>query len=224
MNPSDALLPAHPATKRRWLWILLALLLVPVLGLGLLAAGLASLFHSSSDARALRVEWARTCGIEGRKQVGVRLGSVTLAAARAGLSCSRLDPEARAALQAVRGIELSVSEVTSGTKRPDVVALLAAADKVLSARGWERVVGVLDGHQMVGVYWSAESASASRMRGLVVVFDGQHLVLACVKADLRPLQECLENQGSRHDTDSGISLSLCEPWQTPMRRSLAAWL
>ena len=229
MHPPVALSTMFSATKRRWLRVGLVVLLLLVVGLGALALGVASLFRLSSDARAVQSDWARATGCEGRKQVGVSLGSITLAAARAGLSLGRLEPEARAAVRAVRSVELGVWERSSASQHPGGLALLAAADKVLRSRGWERVVAVQDGQQTFGVYWSARSGIGNRMESFVVVLNRRHMVLAHVQADLRPLLQCLQNRAVTPHTNkphshSPLQLSSCEPWQIPLRPWLATWL
>lgn len=170
------------------------LLLVPLVGLGILVAGVASCFRLSSDTRALRRELTQASGAEWRQQIGLNIGSVTLGLVRAGLSFVELDAEARAAVHAVRGAEVGVYELATESKRPDGAAMLAAADGVMNARGWTRVVGVLDGRQLVGVYMPAELKSARRVKACVVVLDGRQMVVVSARADLEPLLECLRRQ------------------------------
>jgi hypothetical protein len=174
------------------------LVLIPLVALGGLAVGVASYFHLSSDARALRSELTRARGAEWRQQIGLNIGGVTLGVVRAGLSFVPIDSEARAALRTVRGVEVGIYELASGSKRPDRAAMLGVADGVMSARGWERVVSVLDGEQLVGVYLPAEMTSARRMKCCVMVLDGRQMVVVSARADLEPLMECLRNQTGLH--------------------------
>ncbi|MFO1513363.1 MAG: hypothetical protein U1F83_10695, partial [Verrucomicrobiota bacterium] len=62
------------------------------------------------------------------------------------------------------------------------------------ARGWERVVGVLDGEDLVGVYVPGKAISAEQLRCCIVVFDGRQMVLVSARANVEPLLECLRNQ------------------------------
>jgi hypothetical protein len=172
--------------------------LIPLLTLGGLALGVASYFHLSSDTRALRSELTRASGAEWQQQIGLSVGNVTLGLVRAGLSWTPIEPEARAALRTVRGVEVGVYELAAGTERPDRTAMLAAADSVMNARGWERVVGVLDGGQLVGVYLPAEMGSPQRVKACVVVLDGKQLVVVSARANLEPLLECLRRQHDWH--------------------------
>ena len=112
-----------------------------------------------------------------------------LSAVRAGLSFVKLDAGARAALQSVRGAEVGVYQLPSGAKPPDRAAMLAAADAAMAGRGWDRVVGVMDGRDLVAVYLPDEIASARRMKCCVMVFDGREMVVVSARANLEPLLE-----------------------------------
>ncbi len=184
----------RPRAKRTWLWVGLALLLIPLVGLGILVLGVASCFHLSSDTRALRGELVRASGAEWRQQIGLSVGSLPLGLVRAGLSFVPLEPEARAALRTVRGAEVGIYELASESARLDRSAMLTAADGVMRKRGWERAVGVLDGGQMVGVYLPADLSTARRVKACVVVLDERQLVVVSAHANLEPLLECLRNQ------------------------------
>ena len=201
MNPPPApLVPPliRPRAKRFWNRAVLAVTLIPFVVLAVLAVGVISYFHLSSDTRMLRSELTRASGAEWRQQIGLNIGSVTLGLARAGLSFAPLDPEARVALRAVRGVEVGIYQLASGSKRPDRTAMLNAADGVMRTRGWERVVGVLDHDQLVGVYLPAKITSARRMKACVMVLDGHQMVVVSARADLEPLLECLRNQTDWH--------------------------
>lgn len=183
-----------PPTKRPWFWVGLALLLFPFVALGVIVLGVASYLHLSSDTRALRNGLMKASGVEWRQHIGLNIGSMTLGVIRAGLSLAPLDAQARAAVQTVRGVEVGIYELPPGTKPPDCAAMLAVADTVLNARGWERVVGVLDGEELVSVYVPGEAIAARRMKCCVLVLDGRQMVVVSARADFEPLWECLCNQ------------------------------
>lgn len=181
-------LTSHPpaarrSTRRLWLWGLLA---TPLLLLILLAAGVANCFRLNSDARALRNELIKSSGIEWRQQIALNAGTLTLGAVRAGLSCARLDPAAHAALQSVRTAGVGVYQLPAGTPPPDRAAMLAAADSAMTARGWERAVGVMDGRDLVTVYLP-KKVSVHRLKCCVMVFDGKEMVLVSAQGNLEPL-------------------------------------
>lgn len=197
MNPPTPPPPIPSRAHRGWLWFGLAVILIPLIPLGGLALGVASYFHLSSDTRALRNELTRTSGAKWRQQMALNIGSMTLGAVRGGLAFAKLDPKAQEVLRAVRGVEgveVGVYELTSESSAPDRAAMLAVAENVMSARGWERAVGVLDRDQMVGVFLPAAISSMSRMKCCVVVANDRQLVVVSARADLKPLLEFLRTQ------------------------------
>lgn len=211
-------------SKRPWLWAMVAVSLTPVVALAVLAAGVASCFRSGSEVRALRRELAKVGGPDGRKQVSLSAGRVVLSAIRAGLSFAPLEPEVRAALRAVRSVDLSVWDVACGINGLESADFLAAADNALCARGWERVVGVMDGNQTVGVYLSTRNDASSRMNGCVVVLDGQQIVIACVRADLAPLLIHVRNMNRWHEKLPRASAHHAGTLQHPPPPSALGWL
>ncbi len=184
MNPSSRPPVTRRSVRRLWLWGLLA---APLLLLVLLAAGVASCFRLGSDARTLRNELIKSSGVEWRQQIALNAGRLTLGAVRAGPSCARLDPGARAALQSIRTAGVGVYQLPSGMPPPDRAAMLAAADSAMTARGWERVVGVMDGQDLVTVYLPEKNVSVHRLKCCVMVFDGEEMVLVSAQGNLEPL-------------------------------------
>jgi hypothetical protein len=184
MNPSPVPPVVRPPAKRLWLrGILVVLLLLPVV----IAVEAVSCFHLSADTKALRNSLIKSSGVEWRQQIALNAGGLTLSAVRAGLSFVNLDAGARAALQAVRGTEVGIYQLPSGAKPPDRAAMLAAADAIMTARGWDRVVGVMDGGDLVAMYLPDKTASTRRMKCCLMVFDGQEMVVVSARANLEPL-------------------------------------
>jgi hypothetical protein len=183
MNPTSPPPATRRSARRLWLWGLLA---TPLLLLLLVGAGVASFFCLGADTRALRNGLMKSSGVEWRQQIALNAGLLTLGAVRAGLSCARLDPGARAALQSVRSAEVGVYQLASGTPSPDRVAMLAASDSAMTVRGWERVVEVMDGHNLVAVYLPGKNISIHRLRCCVLVFDGKEMVLVRVQGNPEP--------------------------------------
>lgn len=149
MNSPSPRPTTHPLTRRFWFWVLLT---TPLLLVALLAAGVASCFYLSSDARALQDELIKSSSVTWRQQTALNAGFLTFGALRTGLSCIRLDPAVRAVVQSVQAAGVGVYELPENTPPPDRAAMLAAADAAMTARGWERVVGVMDGQDLVTVY------------------------------------------------------------------------
>ncbi len=185
MNPSSHLPRMRPSARRLWLW---GLLVTPLLLIGLLGAGVASCFRLGADARAVRNELIKSSGVEWRQQIALNAGWLTLGAVRAGLSCVRLDPAARAALQSIHGAGVGIYQLPAGTPPPNRAAMLVTADSAMTARGWERVVGVIDARDLVAVYFP-KKVSVHRLKCCVLVFDGKEMVLVSAQGNPEPLVE-----------------------------------
>lgn len=178
---------------RALIWIALSFAL-PTLTVVAIALGVTSYFRLSSDTQALQNGLMEASGVEWQRQICVNIGGLTFGAVRAGLSFVPLEPEARAAVRAVRGAEVGIYSSSSETNLPDNAAMLAIADRVLSSRGWERVVGVMDEEKLVGVYLPAKTISARRVKTCVMVFDGQRMILVSARANVEQLLECLDDK------------------------------
>ncbi|MFZ0829024.1 MAG: hypothetical protein WAO02_16540 [Verrucomicrobiia bacterium] len=190
--PSDTPATRRPA-RRLWLWALLA---APLLLLILLGTLVANCFCLPREARVLRNELILSSGVKWQQKIALNADTLTLGAVRAGLSFVRLAPEARAVVQSVRSAGVGVYQLASGTRSPDRAAMLVAADSAMSARGWERAVGVMDGHDLVAVYVPKENSSARRVKCCVMVFDGKEMVLVSARGNLEPLlQYAFEQPG-----------------------------
>ena len=181
--PSDIPVTRRPA-RRLWLWALLA---APLLLLILLGTLVANCFGLPSEARVLRNKLILSSGVEWQQKIALNANALTLGAVRSGLSFVRLDPRARAAIQSVRSAGVGIYQLASGTRSPDRTAMLVAADSAMSARDWERVVGVMDGHDLVAVYVPKEIISARCVKCCVMVFDGKEMVLVSARGNLEPL-------------------------------------
>jgi len=183
MNPTLTPPATRRPARRLWLWGLLA---TPLLMILLLGIGVASFFHLGSDLRALRNDLIRSGGVEWRQVIALNANTFALGSVRAGLSWVPLHPGARAAFQSIRNAGVGVYQLPDGTPPPDLAAMLTTADSAMTARGWERVVGVADGHDLVAVYLSNDNA-VRRLKCAVMVFDGKEMVLISVQGNPEPL-------------------------------------
>ena len=195
MNPSSLPPVKRRSALRRWLWGLLAAFLLLLV---VLAAGVVSCFHLDSDTRVLRNALIKSGGIEWRQQIALNAGHLTMGAVRAGLSYAKLDPGARVVLQSVQTAGVGIYQLPAGTKPPDRAAMLAAADSAMTARGWERMVGVMDAKNLVAVYLPKQNTSVQRMKCCVMVFDGNQMVLVSTQANLEPLLKYALDQLAVH--------------------------
>ncbi|MBI4660472.1 MAG: hypothetical protein HY735_16670 [Verrucomicrobia bacterium] len=173
----------------------------PGLGVALMlpvvCVSLTGCFNVSSDIEALRNSLVQSVRGECEAEIEVGVGALPFALARTGLSFVEMDPEARAALEAVRGAEVGVYHFRYQPKHLNHARMLSAADDAMSARGWYRLVGVIHGRQMVGVYVPLALRSTRNVRVCAVVLDGHKMVVGSARSDLEPLLELALNQANR---------------------------
>jgi hypothetical protein len=161
----------------------------PALMVALLSVGLTGCFRVGSDAQALRDSVMKSTSGNWDEEIEIGVGALTLGLARAGLSFVDVDPEARTVLDAVRGAEVGVYKLRSGRKTMNRSAILAAADKAMDARGWDRVVGVMDGREFVAVFVPKKLSSPRNFKVCVLVLNGGEMVVASARSNLEPLME-----------------------------------
>jgi hypothetical protein len=151
------------------------------------AVGIAGFFRLSSATQALRSSVMQSVPGQWDKRFAVHVGGATLALARFGSRFFNLPPEPKAALGALNGAEVGVYELQNAPSALDYAALFTAADKSMSRRGWERIVGVVQGRQFVAVYMPRDLRTLKRMACCVVVLNEQKLVVASARGNLEPL-------------------------------------
>src|SRR5215472_4969532 len=100
--------------------------------------GMTGYFRLSSETVALRQSLMGSVEGQWKKTIAVHLGWFTTSLVRAGSRLVKLEPEPRAALDAVRGVEVGVYRVQDSVEREDHGAILAKADKAMTRRGWVR--------------------------------------------------------------------------------------
>lgn len=151
---------------------------------------------------ALPGEW-QTC-------IRVSAGSPLLALARAGLAVAEVPPEARAAVGVVRSVKVSLHRFAG--RAPARSTLLACADQVLSRRGWERVVGVIEGREMAAVYTQTTASSPRQWPVCVVVLTEEELVMVTTVGDpeaaLRLVRDHWSRSGATHSFKERLAAGL----------------
>jgi hypothetical protein len=172
--------------------------LAALLGAGVLvaltaAAGVWSMLRAGPDVAALRECVVTSTGF--RKEIELRVGPVVFGVVRAGLNFIELEPEVRSALGAVRGTSVGVYRLEAGLDRP---AMIEKVDQAMTRRGWERMVGVMEGKNTVLVYAPAKISTTRNLRLSLLVLDGEQLVLASVRGNPEPIFELLLDEVARH--------------------------
>jgi hypothetical protein len=189
-NPS----PRLSRARRRWGWLVVILLALVLLPFAMLGVGVVRSLHVGRDTAALRNCVLETATAEWDKAIEIRTGPLLWGLARAGLSFVDMPAEARAALRAIRSAEVSVHHLRAGATRPGNAEMLGQTDRTMTARGWTRLVGVVDRDQMVAVYLPESTRSAGDVRACVVVLNESDMVLASAWTNLEPLLELVSSR------------------------------
>ena len=182
--------PVIPYRRRtRWLPIVAVVLVLVLLPPTLVVVGVYRCLSLSADASSLRRGVMKASGAAWDKQIELGVGPLLLSGVRAGLAFVELPDEARAALRAVRGAEVGVYRRHEPGLRLSPAAMLSAADAAMTARGWDRVVGVTDPRELVAIYVPKAIRSARDVRTCLVVVDEREMVVVSARGNLEPLLE-----------------------------------
>ena len=195
MKPPDSL--EQPASLKERLWGKLQIACV----VGLVTIGLTGCFRVSSDVGALRDSVMKAAHAEREERIEIGVGPLTLNLARAGLSFVDLEPEARTALHAVRSAEVGVYKLRNERQRLNHATMLSAADKTMAARGWDRVVGVLNRNELVAIYVPGNVGSTRNLKVCLVTVNGHELIVASARSNLEPLMELAWNRAHFRNRD-----------------------
>jgi hypothetical protein len=150
-----------------------------------LLIGTTGCFRVGSETRALR-DVALEFGADGAEEkIELGVGFFTVGLAKLGTRMLEMPPEVKSILGSVDGVECSVYELRG--RQDDLGQLLTEADKVMSKRGCDRVVGVVDGDQLVAIYVPREMNSHRNMAMSVMVLTKRELICATARGDLEPV-------------------------------------
>jgi hypothetical protein len=191
MNPAP--LSANEARSRHGaaLPVLVLVLALAALPSALIFAAWRSVASARWDTRALRQTVLRASGVEWTPNIELGVGGGLLGLARVGLSFADLPSEARAVLSSVRSADVGIYHLRE--RCPDRSALLAATDRGMAEKGWERVVGVISGRELVATYLPRELRSSRDVRLCVMVLEGEQLVIVSARGNLEPLFELVRS-------------------------------
>ena len=188
----------HPMIRpepREWGWLRVCLTLflasfVATVGAFIIVAGMIwSGLRVGPDAAALRNACLRGHSGQFQKQMELSLGGVHCGLIRFGLGFAPLPDEARAAVASLKAAEVAVYELHGQDHGAIRTERFVAADEVMSKRGWERLVGVVDRDQLVMIFVPREVRSEGDLRFCLAVQDLSQLVVVSARTDLEPLLE-----------------------------------
>jgi hypothetical protein len=165
----------------------IALFAALILSIATLAVGVVRSFGLGPDSAALRDGLMKSRAASWSRQVEVGVGSLPVTLARSALNFVPLEPEVRSALQSFRGGEVGVYQRHNTNTRVDQSKLLEAADRTMSRRGWDRIVGVGSPGELVAVYVPHDLKSPRNVRVCVVVADREQLVIVSARSNLEPI-------------------------------------
>lgn len=178
-----------PATRRRFRkrWVAYGLLGVMAGGLAVVTLLVAWTFWPGGDVQSVQ----RALGSAGDRpastRIGFRVGWPVLMPARCIASLARADEEVLDALRTLRRAEICIRENATPMEKKDWRDAFGAADRALQSRGLDRVVGVSDRDECVGVYVPNDLEPAREIRMTVFVVNRTQTVMVsavCSTPDL----------------------------------------
>lgn len=180
--------PIGPKPRRRWLWIVLAVLLTPIV---VLAGAAINYLTLDGDARVLRRHVMHAAGGEWDTTVQFSIGGPTFSVLRAGFAVVNSEKtfEAQKALRAVRSASVGVYQLRSSGALHSDVGMLRAADELMERRGWDRAIGVIDDSSTVMIF--VPQNQSGRPRVCLAVLDGEELVVVSAVLDARALGDLI---------------------------------
>lgn len=173
--------PAPRTSLKKWLLrlflasFLLAVLLPVVVAVAIL--------RLSADTRTLRDAAIEESGTRWDRKIEVRAGSVPFMLARIAMPFAEVPWEAQQAISALHSAEVSVHELRG--PQPDRSRMITEADKRMSKRGWDRLVGVVEGETVVAVY--AKPTGEAKLKFSVLVLADKMMVAVSGRGDLAPI-------------------------------------
>lgn len=173
-------------------WIVYGFLGVFGGGLALIALLAAWTFLPSSEVRSLQDALGEADRRPVSTRIAFRVGWPILMPARRIAALARADENVVKALHTLRQAEVSIREYAAPAMELDRRGALDRADRALKRRGLERVVGVTDKGECVGVYVPARFDPAREVRVTVFVANQSETVIVsavCSTVDLLGLIE-----------------------------------
>jgi hypothetical protein len=160
-----------------------------LLGFATVVIGVTSYFRLSTETALLRESAMASVDGAWNKKIALNVGFLTTGLVRAGSHLFKLAPEPQAAFDSIRGAEVGIYKLQGSAGWVDHGAILARADKAMSARRWDRIVGVSREKELVAVYVPRRGLATSRMKCCVLVLQGRDLIVAGASGNLDPLIE-----------------------------------
>jgi hypothetical protein len=175
--------PLQQGGVRLGLLIFLAFTVCLVAG----ALGVASFFFLGADARALRNSFMASSEGRWHQRIAVNVGGMTTGLVRLGARFFKTPQEVQAGIQSLRSAEVGVYKWSDSPVRRVNGTILAAMDKKMLKRGWERMVGVFKDKDLVAVYVLSKGLSEERIQCCFLVSHDDELVVGSARCSLEPI-------------------------------------
>jgi hypothetical protein len=138
------------------------------------------------DERALRDAALACAPAETALRLEFSVGPWTLGLARCVTAFVELPPEARAALESVESAEVGVYKFAEAGTKASRLEMFTRAQAAMTARGWERIVGVLQEDHAVAVY-TPSGLEGKRFKCCVLTVTPTEMIIAGAVTQLEPL-------------------------------------
>lgn len=200
MNPSlnNAPLTVSPPPRRfKWRYLFLGVLAAG----GIFVLALVLSLMPGREVQTIRgaVAGAHSAGVETKISFG--LGRIALGLVRFIGSFGPLDADAKLALGAIRGADVSIQELREKLAPGERLNVLTATDEAMARKGWERVVGVVEGDahmgdEIIGIYAPRTLKSDDELSLAIFVLEDRQLITVAARCRLEPLIELASRHGA----------------------------
>lgn len=187
--------PTQPRRLRFPPWLTVTIIITVFCGsiLGCII-GVTGFFRLSSETTALRASFMKSVPGVWDTKIALRVGWFTTGVARIGARVFDLPSEPRAALAALHGAEVGIYQLGRKAETLEPQAALKTVDDAMRRQGWDRIVGVAEGQDLVAVYFPRRKVSPRGAKCCVLVFQGRELIVGSLRGNLEPLMTL----GSKH--------------------------
>ena len=183
-----------PSKPRKGLFWALVVFLLIVIALPIYAV--TTVLRMGAESIGLRDAIVPIASVSSRcdTRIEINLGTGLLGVARLACGFADVPEEARIALRSVRRLQVGVYYLPDAGwgVSGEEASFMEGATAALDGRDWERVVGVVDGTDIVGVFLPRHFNSEDLVDVCVVVQSDHDLVVVSARANVSALAPLIE--------------------------------
>jgi hypothetical protein len=154
----------------------------------LLIIGITGYFRLGSDTAALRDGVLEVMPGTHDARGTLNVGPITLGLARLGIGMiDDIPADARQAISSVHSVEGAVYHINNWVEPAARARIATETRKVMRKRGWDPLVMVQKGEDLVQVFFKEKTMFRRQLRLCVLVLHEEELVIASVRGDITPL-------------------------------------